>query len=110
MGETDNYDGCLKFSWPSEYYHRFAKPMMKLTMKGAPFVWTDDCEASFHTLKEKLVSAPILVLPESGKRFIVYTDASCVGLGYEFIKEGKVISYASRKLSMRRIILHMTYS
>jgi hypothetical protein len=38
--------------------------MTKLTMKGAPFVWTDDCEVSFRTLKEKLVSAPILVLPE----------------------------------------------
>ena len=55
--------------------------MVKLTMKGAPFIWTNDCEASFHTLKGKLVSAPILVLPESGRRFTVYTDASRVGLG-----------------------------
>ena len=55
--------------------------MVKLTMKGAPFFWTNDCEASFHTLKDKLVSAPILVLPESGRRFTVYTDASRVGLG-----------------------------
>ena len=55
-----------------------------------------------------VVSAPILVMPESGKRFIVYSDASLVGLGYVFMQEGRVISYASRKLSMRRIILHMT--
>ena len=48
-----------------------------------------------------------MVLPESGKRFIVYTDASRVGLGYVFIKEGRVISYASKILSMRRIILHV---
>jgi len=66
---------------------------MKLTMKGAPFFWADDCEASSCTLKKKLVSAPILKLPESGKCFIVYTDASRVGLGYVFIKEGWVISY-----------------
>ena len=82
--------------------------MMKLTMKGAPFFWADDCEASSCTLKKKLVSAPILVLPESGKHFIVYTDASRVSLGYVFMQEGRVISYASRKLSMRGIILHMT--
>jgi hypothetical protein len=49
-------------------------------MKGAPFVWTDDCEVSFRTLKEKLVNAPILVLPE-WQAFTVYTDASHVGLG-----------------------------
>ena len=83
---------------------------MKLTIKGTPFVWADDYEASSCALKKKLESAPILVLLESGKHFIVYTDASLVGLGYVFIKKGWVISYASRKLSMRRIILHMTYS
>ena len=79
-------------------------------MRGVPFVWTDDCQISSYTLKEKLLSAPILVLPESGKRFIVYTDASRVSLGYVFMQEGRVISYASKMLSMRRIILHMTYS
>jgi hypothetical protein len=70
------------------YYRRFvqnfssiAKSMTKLTMKGVPFVWTKDCEASFRTLKERLVSGPILVLPESGKRYTVYTDASHIGLG-----------------------------
>ena len=81
--------------------------MTKLTMNGAPFVWADDYEASSCTVKKKLVSAPILVLQESGKRFVVYTDASCVGLSYVFIKEGRVISYASKILSMRRIILHV---
>ena len=52
--------------------------------------------------------ASILVLPESGKHFIVYTNASRVGLGCVFMQDGRVISYASRKFSMKRIILHMT--
>ena len=82
--------------------------MMKLTMKGSPFVWDVDCEVSSCTLKMKLVSAPILVLLESGKCFLVYMDASRVSYGYVFMQEGRVISYASRKLSMRGIILHMT--
>ena len=84
MGETDSYHRCLKFSWSSGYYHWFAKPMMKLT----PFVWAGDYKPSSCTLKKKLESAPILVLPESGKCFIVYTDASRVGLGYVFIGKG----------------------
>ena len=84
------------------YYRRFvqdfsriSKPMTKLTEKGVPFMWTDDCEVSFRTLKDKLVNAPILVLPESGKRFTVYTDASRLGLGCVLMQDGKVISYAS---------------
>ena len=87
------------------YYRRFvrdfssiAKPMTRLTEKGVPFVWNIDCEASFKTLKDKLVNAPILVLPESGKRFMVYTDASRIGLGCVLMQDGKVIAYASRQL------------
>ena len=97
------------------YYHWFdfshhCKAEDEVNSEGAPFVWIDDCEASSCTLKKKLVSAPILVLPESGKHFIVYTDASRVSLGYVFMQKGRVISYASRKLSMRRIILHVSCS
>ncbi|XP_062230304.1 uncharacterized protein LOC133928029 [Phragmites australis] len=51
-------------------FSSIAKPMTKLTEKGVPFIWTDDCEVSFRTLKDKLVNAPILVLPESGKHML----------------------------------------
>jgi hypothetical protein len=87
------------------YYRRFvkdfsiiAKPMTRLTQKGVPFIWSEECEHSFRTLKDKIVNAPILTLPEHGKRFTVYTDASRIGLGCVLMQEGKVISYASRKL------------
>ena len=85
------------------YYHWFdfshhCKAEDEVNSEGAPFVWIDDCEASFCTLNEKLVSTPILVLPESGKRFTVYTDASPVGLGCVLMQEGGVNSYASRWL------------
>ncbi|WMV18804.1 hypothetical protein MTR67_012189, partial [Solanum verrucosum] len=70
------------------YYRRFvngfssiASPMTKLTQKKAKFEWTDECERSFQTLKDKLVSAPILSLPDGLEGFVVYYDASRVGLG-----------------------------
>ena len=62
------------------------------------FEWTNACERSFQVLKEKLVIAPILILPEPGKRFTVYSDASRIGLGCVIMQEGKVIAYASRQL------------
>ena len=87
------------------YYQRFvqdfsiiAKPMTRLTQKGIPFTWTDECEACFQMLKNKLVNAPILSLPVSGKRYTVYTDASQIGLGGVLMQEGRVIAYASRQL------------
>jgi hypothetical protein len=86
------------YRWFVQDFSSIAKPMMKLTMKGVPFVWTENCEASFRTQKERLVSAPILVLPESGKRYTVYTDASRISLGCVLMQEGRVIAYASSQL------------
>ncbi|KAK1694281.1 hypothetical protein QYE76_010978 [Lolium multiflorum] len=70
------------------YYRRFiegfskiAGPMTKLLKKNTPFVWTDECETSFQTLKEKLTTAPVLAVPEPGKDYTVYCDASKNGLG-----------------------------
>ena len=87
------------------YYRRFvedfsiiAKPMSRLTQKDAKFQWSEDCERSFCTLKDKLVTAPVLTLLELGKRFTIYSDASRVGLGCVLMQDSKVIAYASRQL------------
>ena len=49
-------------------------------------------------LKALLTEAPILVQPELGKEFVIFSDASLNGLGCVLIQEGKVIAYASRQL------------
>ncbi|KAG8503420.1 hypothetical protein CXB51_001332 [Gossypium anomalum] len=49
-------------------------------------------------LKALLTKAPVLVQPESGKEFVIYSNASLNGLGYVLMQEGKVIAYASRQL------------
>ncbi|XP_025607966.1 uncharacterized mitochondrial protein AtMg00860-like [Arachis hypogaea] len=86
------------------YYRRFiegffwiALPMTKLTRKEVPFVWTSKCEEIFHTLKRKLTSAPVLVLPEPHEPFEVYCDASLKGLGCVLMQHRNVVTYASRQ-------------
>ena len=64
------------------------------------FVWSDLCEYSFEKLKDKLTTAPVLTLPEGVDDFVVYCDASSVGLGCVLIQRGKVIDYASRQLKV----------
>ena len=43
-------------------------------------MWTDKAEESFQTLKVKLTTTPVLVLPDTDKDFVVYCDASLQGL------------------------------
>jgi hypothetical protein len=87
------------------YYRRFikdfskiAKPMIKLLEKNKTFEWTVECQASFEELRKYLTSTPVLVLPDLTKKFYIYCDASCRGLGCVLMQEGKVVCYASCQL------------
>ncbi|GJZ20495.1 putative reverse transcriptase domain-containing protein [Tanacetum coccineum] len=57
-----------------------------------------EAERAFQTLKDKLCNAPILALLDGQKDFVVYCDASGLGLGCVLMQIGKVIAYASRQL------------
>ncbi|KAL0561448.1 hypothetical protein IC582_001876 [Cucumis melo] len=81
-----------------ENFSRIATPLTQLTRKGAPFVWSKACEDSFQTLKQKLVTAPVLTVPDGSGSFVIYSDASKKGLGCVLMQQGKVIAYASRQL------------
>ncbi|XP_027151991.1 uncharacterized protein LOC113752048 [Coffea eugenioides] len=90
-----------KFSYYRRFIQDFSKiagPMTELTKKGTKFIWTPKCESSFQELKKRLTSAPILVLPDGGEGYAVYSDASKEGLGCVLMQMGKVVSYASRRL------------
>ena len=52
-----------------ENFSKIAKPMTELLKKEKKFVWTDECEASFQELKQRLVTTPMLMLPDIHKDF-----------------------------------------
>jgi len=91
----------------ADYYRRFIEgffkivaPLTQLTRKDQPFIWTDKCEESFQELKRRLTSAPILMIPDVGKPFEVYFDASHLWLGYVLMQEKRAVAYASRQLKV----------
>ncbi|GJZ65971.1 putative reverse transcriptase domain-containing protein, partial [Tanacetum coccineum] len=89
------------------YYRRFiekfskiAKSMTILTQKCKTFDWGEEQERAFQTLKDKLCNAPVLAHPDGPEDFVVYCDASGLGLGCVLMQRGKVIAYASRQLKI----------
>ena len=74
----DKVKGIRQFVGFVGYYRRFVKdfadlaePLVALTWKGVPFVWTDRQQTAFEALKARLVRAPILGFPTEDGRFVL---------------------------------------
>ena len=79
-----------------EGFSSIASQLTRLTQKMVNFQCSNDCEKSFTELKIRLTTAPVLTLLEGSDGYVIYCDASRVGLGFVLTHRGKVIAYASR--------------
>jgi hypothetical protein len=55
--------------------------MEKLLKKETIFKWNEDRQQGLDTLKQKMVTTPILVFPDWEKKFHVHVDAPSTTLG-----------------------------
>ena len=93
------------------YYRKFvkdfskiARPLYTLLKKDIPFLWENNQQKAFDHLKEILTKAPVLSYPDFTKPFVIFTDASKIGLGAVLSQRKEdekehVIAYASRSLN-----------
>lgn len=86
-------------------------PLTRLTRKNVPFNWNEHEEA-LNSLKQHLVSAPILAYPDFNIPFIVETDVFDFGLGVVLIqnKVSKKRSFAIKAIisqNMKESVLHL---
>ena len=72
--------------------------MTRLTRKEVKFEWNDLCEKAFQELNMRLTSAPIMIVPERGRRYTVYCDTSKAGLACVLMQSGRVVAYGSHQL------------
>ncbi|MEM7281681.1 MAG: reverse transcriptase family protein [Pseudomonadota bacterium] len=109
MPDPKNKDEVRSFLGLASYYRRFvrdfaqiADPLHKLLKKNADFKWAEQHSNAVGTLKDKLLSAPILHYPDFSKLFTLFTDASGVGIGAVLAQDtdgqDHPIAYISRAL------------
>lgn len=64
---------------------------------------TQTTQEVFQTLKQVLVTAPVLATPDFNKTFVVECDASRIGLGVVLMQERRPITYFSKCFSQKFI-------
>lgn len=102
----------------ANYYRKFIKnysqimqPLEQLLKSNdtnpESLIWTDNQANAFKIIKEKLVSAPVLCIPNNNDTFILDTDACYFSMGAVLSQvqngEEKVVAYASKKFSNSQI-------
>ena len=76
-------NGCRSFAGMVIFLSMFCSNLQKLlksiydlTRKGRPFIWGNEQQEAFEEIKQRLVKAPILHMPNCEDRFHLYSDTS----------------------------------
>ena len=85
-------------------FSAIARPLNDLTRKDETWHWGNAQQTAFDTLKERIVSEPVLTQPNQNKPFELEVDASGFALGAVLLQRGSdgkrhPISYYSRTLT-----------
>jgi hypothetical protein len=80
------------------HYAIIARPLTNLLKKKA-FHWTPKAIEAFQSLKQDMISTPVLQLPDFNKQFVVETDACDLGIGVVLIQDHHPLAFLCKPLS-----------
>jgi len=73
-------------------------PLASLTSKTSKWVWGEEQQKAFDTMKKIISLEALLAYPDFNEQFDIHTDASHTQLGAVISQNGKPIAFFSRKL------------
>ena len=71
-------------------YSKLVLPLAQLTRKGQSFVWSEEADMAFKSLKKAFTSAPVLAHVDLEKPFIIEANTSDFALGSILSQQGNV--------------------
>ena len=68
-------------------FSTIASLLIEIVKKAVGFKWGEEQENAFSLLKSKLISAPLLALPDFNKAFEIECDALGIGIGVVLMQD-----------------------
>nr|GEU98208.1 hypothetical protein CTI12_AA187700 [Tanacetum cinerariifolium] len=88
------------------YYRRFimgysaiASPLTDLLKKNQAWIWDEECQAAFESLKKAVMEEPVLRLPDVTMPSELHTDAYDFAIGGVLMQDEHPIAFEIRKLN-----------
>lgn len=81
-----------------QHYGILARPLTQLLKKHVPFQWGLDQQNAFELLKQAMIKAPVLAIPDFGVQFVLETDACNTGIGAVLMQKEHPVAYLSKAL------------
>ncbi|GJP40902.1 hypothetical protein CLOM_g566 [Closterium sp. NIES-68] len=105
----ENVKELQQFLGFANYYNRFvpryakiAAPLTNLLKKDTPYKWEPKHQEGVEQLKRALTSAPVLILPDPERDYVIEADASNQAVGAVLMQDQgnglQPIAYLSKKL------------
>ena len=115
MKSPSDLKSLRRFLGAAGFYRRFCRnfssvclPLTNLLQKGRKFQWSSECQQAFEDVKGMLSFKPVLKSPNFSKPFVLYADASGVGVGGVLMQKDlqdieRPVAYFSRKLNKHQL-------
>ena len=84
-------------------YSEIVAPLVQLTKKNQPFVFSAECQSAFETIRDRVREHVLLEAPRGDGRFVLLCDASDTGIGAVLMQlqdeELAILEFASKSLT-----------
>ena len=106
MDPPQNVANLQSFNGMINYLKKFSpvlselsEPLRRLCKSGAEWAWESEQQSAFETIKQVIMTLPVLTYFDKTKKHRIQCDASKKGLGAILLQESKPVMYVSRALT-----------